>query len=302
MKHLGAVLLLVIMGLVLSGFNFSKHSIPLKDIKSGGPAKDGIPALLKPKFVGAKKATFLKNEDRVLALEIDGVAKAYPIRILNWHEVVNDVIANKPILVSYCPLCGTGMAFDPIIKGKKHTFGVSGLLYNSDVLMYDHQTESLWSQIEQEAVTGDLTGTPLRPIFMVHTTWEKWRTQHPQTVVLSTDTGYARDYDRDPYAGYENSRRVFFPVKNSSKQYHPKEWVIGITVGEEAKAYPFSELAKKSSPIMDTVKGRMIQVHYDDASKTAFMTDTMGKPIPSITGFWFAWYAFHPETQVYEGG
>jgi hypothetical protein len=291
----------IVMGIFLSGFDYSKHSIPLNEIESGGPKKDGIPALLEPKFVRASNADFLKDEDRVLAIAEDEEAKAYPIRILNWHEVVNDEIHGKPILISYCPLCGTGMAFDPMINGRKYTFGVSGLLYNSDVLMYDHQTESLWSQIKQEAVTGDMTGTPLRPIFLIHTTWGEWRYKHPETKVLSTDTGYIRHYDRDPYAGYEQSSHVIFSVKNRNSQYHPKEWVLGIVVNGKAKAYPFSELAKQPTAFKDTVNGRAIQVHYDDPSKTAFITNAEGKPIPSITGFWFAWYAFYPDTKLFQG-
>jgi hypothetical protein len=290
---------ILVLGVFLSGFDFSRHSIPLEEIQPGGPPKDGIPALLSPKFVPAGKAVFLKEEDRILALAAGSEAKAYPIRILNWHEVVNDTLGGKPILITYCPLCGTGMAFNPVINGRKYTFGVSGLLYNSDVLMYDHQTESLWSQIQSEAVTGPMTGTRLRPLFLIHTTWGEWRKEHPETMVLSTDTGYARDYSRDPYSGYIETGRILFPVKNESKKYHPKEWVLGVVIREKAKAYPFSELARSSPVFTDTINGETIQVHYNDRSKTAFITDRQGTPIPSVTGFWFAWFAFYPDTEVY---
>ena len=237
----------------------------------------------------------------MLALAKGKEAKAYPIKILNWHELVNDTIDDRSILVSYCPLCGTGIAFDPVVNGKKHTFGVSGLLYNSDVLMYDHQTESLWSQIKQEAVTGELTGTPLKPIFMVHTTWENWRKEHPKTRVLSTDTGYFRNYSRDPYAGYDRSPDVMFSVAKRDDRFHPKEWVLGIEVKGKAKAYAFSELAKQSSVFKDSLNGKKLQIHYQEDSRTAFITDEKGNPIPSITAFWFAWYAFHPETEIFDG-
>lgn len=290
----------LVLGVVLSGFDFSKHSIPIEEIQSGGPPKDGIPALLTPKFVPAAKARFLNDEDRVLALAQGKEAKAYPIRILNWHEVVNDTLDGKPILITYCPLCGTGMAFDPVINGKKYTFGVSGLLYNSDVLMYDHPTESLWSQVKEEAVTGPMIGSRLQPIFLIHTTWGDWRKEHPDTQVLSTETGHVRDYSRDPYAGYADTRRIFFSVKNQSERYHPKEWVLGIVVQGKAKAYPFSELARQPSVFTDTVNGLTLQVHYKDASKTAFLTKLDGTPIPSVVGFWFGWYAFYPETELYQ--
>lgn len=283
----------------LSGFDFSKHSIPIEEIQSGGPPKDGIPALVAPKFIPTAKATYLKEDDRVLALADGKEAKAYPIKILNWHEVVNDTINGRPVVITYCPLCGTGMAFDSMINGKKFTFGVSGLLYNSDVLMYDHQTESLWSQIKQEAVTGPMTGTRLSPIFLIHTTWGEWRREHPDTKVVSTDTGYFRDYSRDPYEGYANSRRIWFPVGRQDDRLHPKEWILGVVIEKQAKAYPFSELAKGTGVLQDTFHGRSLRIHFKSDSKTAFITDDKDNPISSVTGFWFAWYAFYPDTQVY---
>lgn len=284
----------------LSGFDFSKHSIPVEEIISGGPPKDGIPALVAPKFIPAAKATYLKEDDRVLALADGKEAKAYPIKILNWHEVVNDTINGRPVVISYCPLCGTGMAFESMINGKKLTFGVSGLLYNSDVLMYDHQTESLWSQIKQEAVTGYMTGARLQPIFLIHTTWAEWRKEHLDTQVLSTDTGYFRDYSRDPYEGYISSHRIWFPVGRRDERYGSKEWVLGVVINGSAKAYPFTELAKRLGEFTDTLNGRALRIHFDSQSQTAFITDDQGKPIPSVTGFWFAWYAFHPDTEVYK--
>jgi hypothetical protein len=284
-----------------NGFDFSKHSIPIEEIQSGGPPKDGIPALTNPRFVPRERAAFLRDTDRVLGIVQGTEARAYPIRILNWHEVVNDKINGKPVLISYCPLCGTGMAFDPVIGGKTYTFGVSGLLYNSDVLMYDHPTESLWSQIKQEAVTGDLTGKRLRLIPLTHTTWGKWKREHPGTVVLSPDTGYERDYGRDPYAGYASSPRVMFSVQPSSDRYSPKEWVIGIVINEEAKAYAFSELSRQPAVFTDKVGGARIHVHYDEESKTASVTDEGGTLLPSVTAYWFAWHAFYPESAIFSG-
>jgi|FLOH01.1.fsa_nt_gi hypothetical protein len=155
--------------ILLCGFDFSMHSIPVADIYDGGPGKDGIPAILNPKFISAQEAdkTFFKNNDRVLGYVHNGQARAYPIKILNWHEIVNDSGA----VVTYCPLCGTGMVFGTEVKGRKLTFGVSGLLYQSDMLLYDHQTESLWSQIKSEAVTGKLMGSRLKLLSSTHTNW-----------------------------------------------------------------------------------------------------------------------------------
>ena len=284
------------------GFDFSKHSIPLSDIRSGGPPKDGIPAILKPKFVKAEGAAFLMGDDRVLGITRNGVAKAYPIKILNWHEIVNDTVGRMPVLISYCPLCGTGMAFDPVVNGARLTFGVSGRLYKSDVLMYDHQTESLWSQIMQEAVTGPMTGARLTLLPLVHTTWKAWRKAHPDTLVLSTDTGFFRDYRRDPYAAYAETDRLMFPVGRIDPRYRPKSWVLGVTYRGETKAYPFSELDKGPRPLRDRLGGEEVTILYDPADRTARIVNAAGKDIPSVAAYWFAWSAFHPDTLVYRGG
>lgn len=290
---------MILTSLFLLGFDFSKHSIPFEEIRSGGPPKDGIPALLEPKFVKAREARFLENDDRVLAVVIQGEAKAYPIKILNWHEIVNDTIGGRPILITYCPLCGTGMAFDPVIEGKRYTFGVSGLLYKSDVLMYDHQTESLWSQIQQEAVTGPLTGTRLKLLPLVHTTWGVWRAEHPKTQLLSTDTGFRRDYTRDPYESYARSDRLMFPVGKGDDRLPPKAWVLGIELDGIARAYPFSELERGPRSFTDVFGSKRVTLSYDRASRTARIRDQEGREIPAVVAYWFAWAAFHPKTEIY---
>ncbi|MBC8287793.1 MAG: DUF3179 domain-containing protein [Nitrospinae bacterium] len=284
---------------MLCGFDTSRHSIPIDDIYDGGPGKDGIPAILKPKFISVEEAdkTLLKKNDRILGYVYNGQAKAYPIKILNWHEIVNDRVGGASRVVTYCPLCGTGMVFDT--QGRNLTFGVSGLLYQSDMLLYDHQTESLWSQIKSEAVTGNLTGARLKLLPSTHTNWASWKAMHPETRVLSDNTGYRRDYDRDPYQGYETSERLMFGVSAKSRKYPPKEKVIGVKLGEVTKAYPFSELNKVDSPVKDVLDKRPIQIFYDRKSRTAVIRDENNREIPSVVGFWFAWVVFHPETRVF---
>lgn len=284
-------------------FDLSKHSVPLEQIVPGGPGKDGIPAILKPVFISAQEAAFrkffpLKEEDRVLGLSWGGEAKAYPIKILNWHEIVNDTIGGKPVVVTYCPLCGTGIGFEALVQGRSLTFGVSGLLYQSDLVMYDHQTQSLWSQIATQAIAGPLTGAKLAPIFLEHTTWDEWRRAHPNTVVLSTKTGHFRDYDRDPYLGYAQRAELMFGTTHYDPRYHPKEWVLGIEVEGVFKAYPFAELKKVQGPLTDQVNGRKVHIHFNPRAQSASVTDAAGKPLPSVMAFWFAWSAFHPDTQV----
>lgn len=302
--HIGLFALLMAFSLnaaavTKNGFDFNGSLVPADNILPGGPERDGIPAIDQPQFVSANAASFLKADDYVLGLDYRGVRRAYPIRILNWHEIVNDTIGGEAVAITFCPLCGTGLAYSGNIGGNTHRFGVSGLLYNSDVLLYDRETESLWSQILSKAVSGPLRGQPLTNLGLKHTTWEDWRKQHPDTEVLSTQTGYQRDYSRSPYSGYDNSESLYFPVTAQSHRYHPKERVLGVQVGNTYKAYPFSELAKTTSPLQDTVGKQVLRISFDANSRSGEVHDSNGKPFHSINSFWFAWYAYHPSTEVF---
>lgn len=300
MKNLGISIFAGLALIMLSGFDMARHSVPTDEILSGGPPKDGIPSIDRPKFAAAKDAGFMKDSDRVIGFVFNGEAKAYAIKILNWHEIVNDKVGGKPVVVTFCPLCGTGMVFDADSGGRGLTFGVSGLLYQSDMLLYDRQTESLWSQLKGEAVTGKLMGRKLKLLSSTHTTWGAWKKKHPKTLALTTDTGHRRNYDSDPYKGYAQMEGLFFPVSRQSKAYHPKEQVIGIQVGEVFKAWPFIELAQAKLPVKETINGQLMTVEFDGKTGTALVRDDKGKEYPSVVGFWFAWYAFHPETLVYK--
>lgn len=287
-------------GPVKNGFDLEGALIPAPSILPGGPPRDGIPAIDSPKFIRADRADYLWGSDRVLGLRRHGITRAYPIAILNWHEIVNDRVDGESIALSYCPLCGSGVAYVARVHDRTLTFGVSGLLYNSDVLLYDHQTESLWSQIMAQAVSGPLKGQRLTTIPVVHTTWADWKARYPDTTVLSRDTGYRRDYTRDPYAGYEKRATLLFPVSAKDARFHPKALVIGLEIGGRYKAYPFSELERAAGDINDTIAGREVIVRFDPDHRTASVYDASGELLPTITVYWFAWYAFHPETEVYE--
>jgi hypothetical protein len=290
-----------------NGFDVRGALVPAERIERGGPPRDGIPAIDRPRFVAAAQAK-LQPDDRVLGLVRGGETRAYPIRILNWHEVVNDRFDADPIAVTYCPLCGTGMAFIARDRGQELNFGVSGLLYNSDVLLYDRATESLWSQVKQQAISGPRKGRMLEIVPLEHTTWADWHARYPQTKVLSTETGYARDYDRDPYAGYDRVPRLLFDVEHRDERLPLKEWVLGVTVassgGTVRKAYPFSALERalgsaRQGRVRDRVGGRDIEIRFDRSHRTAQAYDAKGQALPSVMGFWFAWIAFYPGTQVY---
>ena len=285
-----------------NGFDVSNAIIPASEILAGGPPKDGIPALSDPELIDAEAASYLKPDDRVIGVTMDGISRAYPIAILNWHEIVNDTINDQRYAVTFCPLCGTGVAFYSDIAGNTTDFGVSGLLYNSDVLLYDRETDSLWSQIMSQAVAGKLVGEKLEAFPVSHTTWRDWVKQHPDTQVLSTDTGYSRDYSRNPYRGYEQSRQLYFGVNQRAPDtYHPKEQVIGLEIDGVYKAYPFAELEKNNqSQFKDSINGVSITIDWDSENRSVELFDSSGKRIAGIQGFWFAWFAFHPDTLVFK--
>jgi hypothetical protein len=284
-----------------NGFDVTNALIPIDKIERGGPPKDGIPAIDRPKFVAPDKAG-LQPDDRVLGLSYQGMAKAYPVRILNWHEVVNDQFGDTPVAITYCPLCGTGIAFDARVSDRRLNFGVSGLLYNSDVLLYDRGTESLWSQLKQLSVSGKLKGARLTALPLEHTSWADWRARYPATRVLATDTGFARDYGRDPYAGYERIQRLMFAVEHRDDRFELKEWVLGVEISGVRKAYPFSVLERAVSSggeLQDTVGNRPLFIRFDRQHRTAQAFDAQRRPLPAVMSFWFAWVAFFPDTEVY---
>ncbi len=284
----------------MNGFRIDNALIPVDDIKKGGPPRDGIPSLENPTFVTADDVTYLKGHDRILGISINGVSRAYPIRILNYHEIVNDVIGDTAFVVTYCPLCGSGAAFEAAINGRSYEFGVSGLLYNSDVLMYDRETGSLWSQLMVQAVTGAMKGTRLQQLPLSHTSWQEWVERYPETRVLSNKTGYSRNYRIDPYPAYGKDGRLYFPVTHSSKKYRRKEIVMGLEIDGRFKAYPFNELKKGAHRFDDEFAGETFSVEFDATHQTARVVKADGAELPTIMAFWFAWYAFHPETVVHD--
>ncbi len=286
-----------------NGFDVSNATVPRQAIRRGGPPRDGIPALLDPKFTPAAEADYLRPGDKVVGVARNGEARAYPLRILVWHEIVNDKVGDVPVAVTYCPLCGTAMVFDRRQDERVLTFGVSGLLYNSDVLMYDHQTESLWSQLKMEAISGPMAEATLAWLPSRLMNWEAWRKRHPDGKVLSTDTGYARNYARTPYEGYERDEQTFFPYERNRDDLGVKTWVVGVRLGANAKAYPLEALERvEGNAVSDTVGGVPVRIRYrPDADEVVVTRTDTGEHIASVRAYWFAWQAFYPETGLYRG-
>jgi len=314
-KLLTAVFLLLLTGIFTllsdlvqaqtkNGFDLSRASINPKQILSGGPDRDGIPAIDHPEFIPVKEVDYLRDKDIVIGLVRGNIAHAYPTRILIWHEIVNDVIANDAVAITYCPLCGTAMVFDRTIDGKTRTFGVSGLLYQSDVLMYDRESESLWSQLARQAVSGPAVGQKLNWLPSQYMTWKAWHRKYPDSLVLSLNTGYRRNYQAEAYASYFASDNTMFPVPYSRTELAKKAWVLGIIVNGKAKAYAIDDLSAKhrhgENVISDTINRTTLTVRYDAAKKSPHVTGPDGKTIPAVITFWFAWQAFYPDTQLWK--
>jgi hypothetical protein len=185
------------------------------------------------------------------------------------------------------------------IAGKELTFGVSGLLYKSNILMYDHQTESLWSQVKRKAVTGPMTDTSLEILPSTLTTWNKWKKRFQETEVLSTDTGYIRDYKRDPYEDYYKLKRGLFSLFKPGPGEEEKELVAGVIIDEDVQAYSINNLRKKGT-ITDRLGGKEIRIIFDTETDVLTIHDKKGNKIPYIIGYWFVWKGIHPESKLFQ--
>jgi len=224
------------------------HEIRIEEIAWGGVTVDGIPALDNPAMTTASAASYLNPDDPVFGVEINGDARAYPLRIANWHEMVNDLVGGVPVSLAYCTLCGSGILFDGRVAGRAEpfTFGSSGLLYRSNKLMYDKQTDSLWEQFTGRPVVGRLAGSKieLKVLPLVLSSWSEWRSRHPETRVLSLDTGFRRDYGPGvAYREYFASPKLMFPALVKDQRLRQKDLIFGVRVPGGVKAWPLAALA-----------------------------------------------------------
>ncbi|MBI9098842.1 MAG: DUF3179 domain-containing protein [Spirochaetaceae bacterium] len=281
-----------------NGFDLSNSLIDINEIYRGGPPRDGIPSLSHPEFLSVDDVDYLKDDDIVIGLVRGNTARAYPTRILIWHEIANDIIEGDPVAVVYCPLCGTAMVFDRNINGRVRDFGVSGLLYQSDVLMYDRETESLWSQLEMKSVSGPEAGTSLKWLSSEHMTWKTWKEKYPYGEVLSINTGFNRNYAANAYAEYFATDRTMFPVPHTRNELRNKALVIGIIINGTAKAYSVDSFNSNSS-VHDRIGNQRINISYNELKKYPTVRDATGEDIPYVMSFWFAWQAFYPDTELW---
>lgn len=250
--------------------NFKKASVPLNEIRSGGPPKDGIPPIDRPKFeTVAEAGKWLKPAEPVVIVEHGTDARAYPLQILIWHEIVNDTVGGVPLSVTFCPLCNTSIAFDRRLEGRVLDFGTTGKLHKSALVMYDRQTESWWWQVSGLAIVGDLTGKRLTVLPSQIVSWELFRRARPAGKVLSRDTGHRRAYGQNPYVGYDNiNSSPFLYTGTRDPRLRPMERVVTVSLGGSDVAYPFGVL-EKAGVVHDTIAGLPIVILHQKGTASA---------------------------------
>jgi hypothetical protein len=296
--------------------DFAKHAVPLDEFQSGGPGKDGIPAIDEPKLDSIAEADeWLAEREPVIELELGGAVRAYPLQVLVWHEIVNDTVEGTPVAVTFCPLCNTALVFDRRLDGRTLDFGTTGNLRNSDLVMYDRQTETWWQQFGGEGVVGELAGKVLRQVPARIVAWEDFAVRHPDGEVLSRDTGFARPYGQNPYTGYDDfdSGPLFGAANEGDKRLPPKERVVYIERGEDSVAVPLSWLAQEKRVVVE-VGGEKLEVVFAGTASSALDSADIAEgrqvgsaevrslatqePVPFDQPFWFAVAAFRPDVRV----
>jgi hypothetical protein len=299
--------------------DFSRHSVPLTEVRSGGPGKDGIPALDRPELVSVAAAdAWLEGREPVIELELAGEARAYPLQILIWHEIVNDEVGGTPVAVTFCPLCNTTIVFDRRLDGLLLEFGTTGNLRNADLVMYDRQTESWWQQFGGEAIVGELTGSRLERMPAQIVSWSDFAERHPNGKVLSRNTGFERPYGQNPYSGYDDvdSPPLFAASNPDDDRLPPKERVVYIESGSEAVAVPLSLLENRQwlelavgellleLEFRPGVRSSLDSTFIEEGrtvGSVSVRTLPSGEAVVFDTPFWFAVAAFRPDVRVVTG-
>ncbi|MEM6345066.1 MAG: DUF3179 domain-containing protein [Bacteroidota bacterium] len=233
-------------------------------VLDGGPGKDGIPSIENPEFVPISEVgNYILEEDLIVGVNINGEIHAYPHPILNWHEIVNDSFGGELVTLNYCPLTGSAFCWDRSLKFMPTTFGVSGLLYNNNLIMYDRDTDSYWSQLYYKGVYGDYRGEKAELIPLIETSWANWKAMYPNAKILSTNTGFDRKYEEYPYNDYRTQENFFiFSFIPVDDRINLKERVHAVLIDEEAKAYRFESFVNRRV-IQDEFKGRKHVIYGD---------------------------------------
>ncbi len=334
--------------------DFSRRMVEWDEILSGGPAKDGIPAIDAPTYQSVADASeWLSDQDPVIVYEHNNAARAYPLAILIWHEIVNDEVGGRPVTLTFCPLCNASIVFDRSFDGQVLDFGTTGLLRNSDLVMYDRQTETWWQQFTGQGIVGEYAGEQLEFLPSQVVSFADFRKRYPDSDVLARPS-QPRSYGSNPYVGYDSTQgRPFLYSGELDTRLAATERVVGVDLGDRVKAYPFAVIAE-SGPVNDELSGTPLVVFHQDGTASALdsgaiaegrdvgsaaaydrrvgdqtltfksmedgtiqdvetgstwnifgsamdgeLAGTQLEQILSFDHFWFAWAAFHPETELY---
>jgi hypothetical protein len=282
----------------LYGFSASGAVVDRVKILAGGPGRDGIHAIDAPTFASIDAADAIDPETPVVGVAIGGDARAYLLPVLEYHQIVNDLVGGVPIAVTYDPLTGVSRVFRRTVDGRTLRFGVSGLVYNSGFLLFDRETESLWSQFQGRALAGPLAGKPLEALRARQEEFASWRKREPKTRILIPPEPGAIDYNRPPFSGYAEEDRWNFPVEAGDQRFHAKELVVGVVVDGKARAYLASLLTRNGGRAEDEIAGRKISVSYE-SDRGVFEWDAPAD-VEVTEAYWFAWKAFHPDTEIWK--
>lgn len=272
--------------------DWSQASPVLSEVVSGGPGKDGIPALDNPKFVSLDQAP---EQNDVLAIVLDDgdTKKVYPYSILTWHEIVNDTFNDTPVAVTFCPLCGSAIVFERVLSdGIETTFGVSGSLFESNMIMYDRESESLWQQSTGKALAGSYYNEELNLVSFQLLTMGEVREKYSQAQVLSRETGHSRDYERNPYSGYEESEGFYFAPSVQDNRYPSKDIFVAFKIDETPVAIPLNSLDDNES-YQTTIVGNDINISKHDDE--VFISTQDDDQVPFYFEMWFSWATQHQQ-------
>lgn len=250
--------------------NTDKSLINLAELKKGGPPKDGIPSIDTPKFASIKEAaSWVSDKEPVISVLYKAEARAYPLQILIWHEIVNDSFNGDPLLITFCPLCYSALVFKRVVDGEELEFGISGFLRHSDLVMFDRKTETLWQQFTGKAIVGDYVGTTLEQLPSQIISFSQFRNNYPNGRVLSRKTGHERNYGTNPYTGYDDVNNTpLFGAGNDDRRLPPMEKVIGVKLDNHQKAYPYS-ITRSKQIINDTVGNTLLLIAHTGGARSA---------------------------------
>lgn len=276
------------------GFGADDIDAEIDAVFQGCSHRDCIPSIDQPEFLKTPEVNYLDNDDIVLSLTQENITRAYPTRILDRHEIVNDTFGDTPVAVTYCPLCGSGLAFVRIIDGEEVQIGVSGLLHNNDLIMYDRKTESLWQQITGQAIAGPKRGSTLQSLPLTMSLWSDWKAANPGAEVLALPAGQ-QEYVKKTYGDYDSSDRLLFPIAKRDARLHVKNVIYGVEI-EGLSIAVEAEWLKERGDWEHDLNGKSLRLEVNDSGGVTGSYE--GNPVSVHRMYWFAWYSFHPDTSL----